>query len=958
MKVVIVESPAKAKTINKYLGKDYGVYASFGHVRDLAAKDGSVDPDDDFAMRWEVDAKAAKRLSDIGGAVKNADRVILATDPDREGEAISWHVHEILKSKKLLKDKRVDRVVFNAVTKDAVQEAMRHPREIDEALVDAYRARRALDYLVGFTLSPVLWRKLPGARSAGRVQSVALRIVCDRELEIERFVAREYWSIIAHLRTQANAPFTARLVGADGKKISRLDIGSGAEAEAFRSALEQALFSVAAIESKPVKRHPYPPFTTSTLQQEASRKLGLAPARTMQIAQRLYEGVDVGDGAAGLITYMRTDGVDLAPEAVASARRVIAKEFGENYVPTAPRKYTAKAKNAQEAHEAIRPTDMTRRPRDVARHLEPEQAKLYELIWTRTIACQMESAELERTTVDILAQAGARKLEFRATGQVVRFPGFLALYQEGRDDEEDEESGRLPAMRQGEKLAKERIEASQHFTEPPPRYTEATLVKRMEELGIGRPSTYASTIAVLKDRAYVRLDKKRLYPEDKGRLVTAFLESFFAKYVGYDFTADLEEKLDQVSNSEIDWKALLRDFWNDFSGAVDDIKDLGTRQVLDSLNELLGPHIFPDRGDGVDPRLCPLCGQGQLSLKLGKYGAFIGCSRYPDCKYSRVLAPTGAESAEGDRPGVRVLGQDPATGEEITLRNGRFGDYVQQGEGEKPKRSSLPRGLNADDVTLEKALKLLALPREVARHPTSGETILAGIGRYGSYVQHGKTYANLGRDDDVLEIGANRAIDLIIAKENGAGAARFGGGAARVLGEHPEGGPVSVKQGRFGPYVNHGKINATLPKGTDPASLTLDQAVELLKAKAAGGGVIGRLVGEHPDGGPVTVRDGRFGAYVNWGKVNATIPKRTAPDSVTLSQALELLAEREGKPAARSRKSAKAPASRKAQPAKPPAKAVVAESAGARAKPAAPKRPAAKKAAATKPKSAASGKRG
>jgi DNA topoisomerase I len=941
MKVVIVESPAKAKTINKYLGKDYGVYASFGHVRDLAAKDGSVDPDDDFAMRWEVDAKAAKRLSDIGVAVKDADRVILATDPDREGEAISWHIHEILKGKKLLKDKRVDRVVFNAVTKDAVQEAMRHPREIDEALVDAYRARRALDYLVGFTLSPVLWRKLPGARSAGRVQSVALRIVCDRELEIERFVPREYWSIVAHLLTEAKAPFTARLVGADGKKINRLDVGSGPEAEAFRSGLETARFSVAAIESKPVKRHPYPPFTTSTLQQEASRKLGLAPARTMQIAQRLYEGVDVGDGAAGLITYMRTDGVDLAPEAVAAARRVIAKDFGDAYVPSSPRKYTAKAKNAQEAHEAIRPTDMTRRPRDVARHLEPEQAKLYELIWTRTIASQMESAELERTTVDILAEAGARKLEFRANGQVVRFAGFLALYQEGRDDEEDEESGRLPPMREREGLAKERIDASQHFTEPPPRYTEATLVKRMEELGIGRPSTYASTIAVLKDRAYVRLDKKRLFPEDKGRLVTAFLESFFAKYVGYDFTADLEEKLDQVSNSEIDWKALLRDFWNDFSTAVAGTKDLGTRQVLDSLNELLGPHIFPARGDGADPRLCPLCGEGQLSLKLGKYGAFIGCSRYPECKFSRVLAPSGADSSEGDRPGVRVLGQDPATGDEITLRSGRFGDYVQQGEGEKPKRSSLPRGLSADDLTLEKAIALLALPREVARHPTSSEPILAGIGRYGAYVQHGKTYANLGRDDDVLEIGGNRAIDLIVAKESGAGGSRFGGGAGRELGEHPEGGKVSVKSGRFGSYVNHGKINATIAKGTDPATLTLHEAVELLKAKAAGGGVIGRLVGQHPDGGPVTARDGRFGAYVNWGKVNATLPKGTAPDAVTLGMALELLAEREGKPAAQPRK----------------AKTVAAKNARSRAKPAAPSKPAAKKAAAAKPKTAASSKR-
>ncbi|HVP98072.1 MAG TPA: type I DNA topoisomerase, partial [Roseiarcus sp.] len=741
MKVVIVESPAKAKTINKYLGKDYGVYASYGHVRDLAAKDGSVDPDQDFAMRWEVDAKAAKRLNDIGGAVKQADRVILATDPDREGEAISWHVHEILKTKKLLKDKRVDRVVFNAVTKDAVQEAMRHPREIDAALVDAYRARRALDYLVGFTLSPVLWRKLPGARSAGRVQSVALRIVCDRELEIERFVPREYWSILAHLQTAAGAPFTARLVGADGKKISRLDIGSGAEAEAFKAALESASFAVAAIESRPLKRHPYPPFTTSTLQQEASRKLGLAPARTMQIAQRLYEGVDIGEGAVGLITYMRTDGVDIAPEAVAAARRLIGKDFGEDYVPGAPRKYSAKAKNAQEAHEAIRPTDMTRRPRDVARHLEPDQAKLYELIWQRTLACQMESADLERTTVEILAEAGKRRLDFRATGQVIRFPGFLALYQEGRDDEEDEDSGRLPPMREGERLTKERIEASQHFTEPPPRYTEATLVKRMEELGIGRPSTYASTIATLRDRDYVRIDKKRLVPEDKGRLVTAFLESFFAKYVGYDFTAGLEEKLDLVSNSEINWKELLRDFWKDFSGAVGDIKDLRTGQVLDSLNDLLGPHIFPDRGDGTDPRLCPVCSRGQLSLKLGKFGAFIGCSNYPDCTYTRVLSPTGADNGEGDRPGVRILGQDPETGDEITLRTGRFGEYVQQGEGEKPKRSSLPRGMKAEDVTLEKALALLSLPREVARHPTSGEPIIAGLGRYGAYVQHGKTYA-------------------------------------------------------------------------------------------------------------------------------------------------------------------------------------------------------------------------
>ena len=927
MKVVIVESPSKAKTINKYLGKDYDVYASFGHVRDLTAKDGSVDPDNDFAMRWEVDAKAGKRLTDIANAVKGADRVILATDPDREGEAISWHIHEILKGKKVLKDKRVDRVVFNAVTREAVLEAMRHPREIDAALVDAYLARRALDYLVGFNLSPVLWRKLPGARSAGRVQSVALRIVCDRELEIEKFVTREYWSILAHLKTGAAAPFTARLVGADGRKITRLDIGSGKEAEDFKAALEGAHFAVTSVESKPAKRHPYPPFTTSTLQQEASRKLGLAPARTMQIAQRLYEGIDVGDGQVGLITYMRTDGVDLAPEAIAGARKLIARDFGDKYVPASPRKYLVKAKNAQEAHEAVRPTDMMRRPREMAKHLEGDQAKLYELIWTRTIASQMESAELERTSVDILAEAGKRRLEFRASGQVVRFDGFLVLYQEGRDDEEDEDAGRLPPMKAGEKLTKERIEAAQHFTEPPPRFTEATLVKRMEELGIGRPSTYASTLAVLRDRDYVRLEKKRLIPEDKGRLVIAFLESFFTKYVGYDFTADLEEKLDKVSNSEVDWKDVLREFWRDFSQAIGGTKDLRTTQVLDSLNELLGPHIFPARADGKEARLCPLCNKGQLSLKLGKFGAFIGCSNYPECKFTRVLSPNGQDGSkgvEGERPGVKILGTDPVSGLEVTLRGGRFGDYVQLGEGEKPKRCSLPKGLAPDEVTLDKALALLSLPREVARHPTSKEPILAGIGRYGSYVQHGKTYANLGKDEDILEIGGNRAIDLIVAKESGVGGGRrFGAGSGRALGEHPSlGGAVSVRDGRFGAYVNHGKVNATLPKGTDAATLTMEGALAALAEKANGGGGGGRLLGEHPKGGAISVRPGRFGAYVNWGKVNATIPKSSSPDEIGLGEAIDLIEEREGRPSggrAKPAAKAKAPA-KKAAKAKPAAK--------------------------------------
>ncbi|MDE2578933.1 MAG: type I DNA topoisomerase [Hyphomicrobiales bacterium] len=929
MNVVIVESPAKAKTINKYLGRDYEVLASFGHVRDLPSKDGSVEPDDDFAMKWEVDAKAAKRLSDIAGAVKGANKVILATDPDREGEAISWHVLEVLRQKKVLKDKKIERVVFNAITKDAILDAMKHPREIDAALVDAYLARRALDYLVGFNLSPVLWRKLPGARSAGRVQSVALRLVCDRELEIEKFVAREYWSLVAHLKTKAGAPFIARLVGADGKKVARLDIGSGKEAEDFKKSLEVATFTVRQVEAKPARRHPSAPFTTSSLQQEASRKLGLSPARTMQLAQRLYEGVDIDGETVGLITYMRTDGVDMAPEAIAAARRVIGQEYGERYVPQAPRKYTVKAKNAQEAHEAIRPTDMARLPRRVAKMLDAEQAKLYELIWTRTVASQMESAELERTTVDIEAKAGARTIDLRATGQVVRFDGFLKLYQEGRDDDpDDEESSRLPPMETGEACTRERIEASQHFTEPPPRFTEATLVKRMEELGIGRPSTYASTLAVLRDRDYVKLDKKRLVPEDKGRLVVAFLESFFDRYVEYGFTAGLEEQLDRISNSEIDWKQVLRDFWQDFSTAIDATKDLRTTQVLDALNDLLGPHIFPAKEDGSDPRGCPSCGAGKLSLKVGKFGAFIGCSNYPECKYTRTLTPQSAEAiANGDRPGVKVLGSDPETGAEVTLRDGRFGAYVQMGEAgedgdEKPKRSSLPKGLKPDDVTLEKALKLLSLPREVARHPSSGEPILAGIGRYGSYVQHGKTYANLGRDDDVLDIGANRAIDLIVQKEQGGGFQR-GGASARDLGAHPEGGAVTIKSGRFGPYVNWNKVNATIPRGTDPESVTLADALAMIKAKQDGGGDAGggRALGDHPEGGALSVRAGRFGPYVAWGKVFATIPKSQSPDALTLEEAVELVnakAKATGKKGP-TKKAAPKKATAKKAPAKKPA---------------------------------------
>jgi DNA topoisomerase I len=841
MNIVVVESPAKAKTINKYLGPDYEVLASFGHIRDLPAKDGSVDPEQDFRMLWEVDAKSNQRINDIARALKGADKLILATDPDREGEAISWHVLEVLKEKKALKDQPIERVVFNAITKQSVTEAMKHPRKIDAALVDAYLARRALDYLVGFTLSPVLWRKLPGARSAGRVQSVALRLVCDRELEIERFISKEYWSIVAKLATPRNEVFEARLVGADGRKIQRLDINSGAEAEAFTRDLENAAFKVASVEAKPARRNPPPPFTTSTMQQEASRKLGFSPAHTMRLAQRLYEGIDIGGETVGLITYMRTDGIDMAPEAIAGIRGMIGQQYGKDYVPDAPRQYQNKSKNAQEAHEAVRPTDPNRRPSEVAKHVDRDQARLYELVWNRAVASQMQSAELERTTVDITAKVGARNLELRATGQVIKFDGFLTLYQEGFDEPaEDDESRRLPAMSEGEALAKQAINSSQHFTEPPPRYSEASLVKRMEELGIGRPSTYAAILQVLQDRGYVRIEKKRLMPEDKGRVVVGFLESFFQRYVEYDFTANLEEQLDRVSNNEVDWKKVLQDFWVDFIGAVNEIKDLRVTQVLDALNDLLAPHIFPPRAEGGDARKCPNCETGRLSLKLGRFGAFIGCSNYPECNFTRQMTP----GAEGAVNGTKVLGEDPVTGLEVTLRGGRFGPYLQLGEAskekdaEKPKRAGLPKGLAPEDVDLERALALLALPRDVGAHPEDGEMIIAGVGRFGPYVKHGKTYANLEDGDEVLNIGLNRAVTLIAEKKLKPGRGRrFGADPGKSLGDHPaKGGAIVVKNGRYGAYVSHDGINATLPSDMTPDTVTLEQAIGLLEARAAKGG--------------------------------------------------------------------------------------------------------------------------
>jgi DNA topoisomerase-1 len=842
MDVVVVESPAKAKTINKYLGSRYTVLASFGHVRDLPAKDGSVRPDEDFAMSWEVDSPSSKRLGDIAKAMKDADSLILATDPDREGEAISWHVLEVLNQKKVIKGKPVKRVVFNAITKASVTEAMANPREIDGPLVDAYLARRALDYLVGFTLSPVLWRKLPGARSAGRVQSVALRLICDRESEIERFVREEYWQVAALLDTVRKDRFEARLTAYAGKKLAKLDIANKAQADEIKAMLDGATFTAASVEAKPTKRNPAPPFTTSTLQQAASSRLGFSASRTMQVAQRLYEGVEIGGETTGLITYMRTDGVQMAPEAIAAAREQIGKGFGDRYLPEKPRYYSTKAKNAQEAHEAVRPTEFWRTPDQVRKYLDADQARLYEMIWKCAIASQMVPAEIERTTVEIEAANGPKTANLRAVGSVVRFDGFIAAYTEQKDEDApdaDDEDKRLPEIRQGEAIARHQINATQHSTEPPPRYSEASLIKRMEELGIGRPSTYAATLKTLEDRDYVTNEKRKLVPQAKGRLVTSFLESFFDRYVEYDFTAALEEKLDQISDGKLAWKDVLRDFWKEFSGHVDSIKELRVTDVLDALNVELAPLAFPPREDGSDPRVCPKCGSGQLSLKLGKFGAFVGCSNYPECGFTRQLDGPGANGDGTAVEGDKELGKDPYTGEEITLKSGRFGPYVQRGEGKEAKRSSLPKGWTPDSIDHEKALALLSLPRDVGKHPESGKMISAGLGRYGPFVLHDGSYANLETIEDVFSIGINRAVTVIAEKKSkfANGRERGAATALKELGDHPDGGgKITVRDGRYGPYVNWGKVNATLPKGKAPESVTVEEALVLIAERAAKSG--------------------------------------------------------------------------------------------------------------------------
>ncbi len=830
--IVVVESPAKAKTIEKYLGGDFRVLASFGHVRDLPAKDGSVRPEEDFAMDWEADERGQKQMRAISSAVRGAKRLYLATDPDREGEAISWHVKDMLERSGALKGVNVQRITFNEITKRAVQHAMAHPRQLDTPLIEAYLARRALDYLVGFTLSPVLWRKLPGSKSAGRVQSVALRLICERESEIEAFIAREYWTVQGRFQTPAGMPFTARLTHHQGRKLEQFDLGNEKDAMAAKAAVEAASFTVGSVEKKRVKRNPPPPFQTSTLQQEASRKLGFGAQATMRTAQGLYEGVTIGGETVGLITYMRTDGVQMAREAIQELRGHIKRAFGEEYLPAAPREYSSRAKNAQEAHEAIRPTDVSRTPDAVAPYLNDQQRKLYELIWKRAVASQMQSAELDQTTVELVEPTGKTRL--RATGSVIAFDGFLKLYREDTDDaadDADEDSRILPPMREKDPVKRQSVEATQHFTQPPPRYSEASLVKKMEELGIGRPSTYASILQVLQDREYVKLDKRRFIPEDRGRLVTSFLVAFFERYVDTGFTAGLEEQLDDISGGRADWRAVMHAFWNDFRAAVDATKDLKISDVIDRLDAELGAHFFPKPADGGDPRACPSCSTGRIGLRLGRTGAFIGCSNYPECRYTRPLAVPGAEGEGGGvlADGVRILGTDPATGLEVSLRRGPYGIYAQLGEAgvdakgkpTKPRRASLTRGMDPEVMTLETALVLLSMPRVVGLHPETGEEITSNLGRFGPYLKMGALSKSLDRDDDPLTIGLNRAVDLLAnAKPRGI-----------TLGEHPKGGPVEVRRGRFGPFLMHGTRVANLPRGTEMEAVTLEEGIALLAEK-------------------------------------------------------------------------------------------------------------------------------
>ncbi len=816
MKLVIVESPAKAKTINKYLGSDYKVLASFGHIRDLPSKDGSVKPDEDFAMTWELSSGGKKRLNDIIAAVKDADTIVLASDPDREGEAIAWHILEELTARKKIKDKKIERVVFHEITKSAVTEAIKNPRQIDNNLVSAYMGRRALDYLVGFTLSPVLWRKLPGSKSAGRVQSVALRLICDRETEIEKFKAEEYWTVDVDLITKTQALIKSHLINLDGKKLEKFDLNTEAKAQEAKAKIEAQEFSIANVERKQTNRYPSPPFTTSTLQQEAARKLRFSAKKTMQVAQKLYE--------EGLITYMRTDSVNLSKEAIEACREAIVKYFGDPYLPKTAKEYKTKSKNAQEAHEAIRPAHIMDTPKKLETKLDSDAHKLYELIWKRTVACQMNPAVMDRVTIDSIS--GDKQILLRATGQVIKFDGFLKLYVESNDDnDEDDENRILPNVETGEAVNKGEIRPEQHFTTPPPRFTEASLVKKLEELGIGRPSTYASIIAVLQDRKYVRVEKLRFIPEDRGRIVTVFLENFFKKYVEYDFTAQLEEYLDDISNGEMEWKKLLGGFWAKFIKNIEAVQPLQISEVIEKIDEVLSYHLFPPREDGSDPRICPECGKGRLSIKLGKFGAFLGCSNYPECKYTKPLTDVaeeiGNDTPKAPNPEDKTMGE--LNGLNVYLKKGPYGFYIQLGEDatattEKPKRVALPRNLKPEEVTPEQALILASLPRQL------GNGIEANIGKFGQYLKQGNKSKSLTGSDNIFNITLERAEEILknVAERP----------AGKVLGQNPKDkSDITVLSGRYGPYIKCGKNNYAIPREFKDKELTLEDALKIMTAK-------------------------------------------------------------------------------------------------------------------------------
>ncbi len=821
MKLVIVESPAKAQTINKYLGNDYKVIASVGHIRDLPSKDGAVKPDENFKMSWEMNKDKDKVVKEIIGALKSADSLILATDPDREGEAISWHLKEILDHKKTTTGKPVERVVFNEITKSAVLEAMKKPRGINSELVEAYLARRALDHLIGFSISPILWRKLPGSRSAGRVQSVALKLICEREIEIEKFNIEEYWSISSTFSTVKDEKFSSRLTVLNSQKLAKMDIKNEKEADLALQDVKKSKFNISKIELKRVKRNPLPPFTTSTLQQEASNKLGFSASRTMRVAQKLYEGINLGSETSGLITYMRTDGVQLSSQAIEELRNEITSRHGENYIPPKPRVYKSKAANAQEAHEAIRPTLISRDPESISEFLDSDQNKLYELIWKRTISSQMQSAELDETAADITNQD--QNIIFRANGSQVIFPGFY-IYRDREDDR------LLPKLIENEKVDLTDVKSEQHFTQPPPRYTDASLIKKMEELGIGRPSTYASILQVLVNRNYVEKEKGRHIPQERGRILTAFLNNFFGKYIEYDFTADLEKQLDKVSDGKLNYKNLLKEFWDSFKPHLNKMTELERDKILEALEKELAELFFPsdDIKNGTPNRKCPTCSNGNLGLELGKYGAFIGCSNYPECKFTKQIASNQDQNENNDNenfiPGNDgVLGIDPATG--LNVFKGPYGIYLQLGDEKKPKRTSIPKQVSAKDINLEKALAFLSLPRLIGQHPESGQDISAGIGRYGPYLKYDINFISLPADETVINLGLNHAVVLIAENSEKLG---------KVLGDHPDGGgKIFVKSGRFGPYVEHNKLRATLPKDISIEEINLDKAIELLIAKAS-----------------------------------------------------------------------------------------------------------------------------